>query len=39
MLFGDIKRVVVGNTDVKVIWSVLDKKKPEQEEGGQEDVA
>src|SRR5882762_2904310 len=23
----------------KVIWSMLDKKKPEQEEGGQEDVA
>ena len=27
-----------GNT-AKVIWSMLDKKKPEQEEGGQEDVA
>jgi integrase len=27
-----------GNT-TKVIWSMLDKKKPEQEEGGQEDVA
>jgi hypothetical protein len=27
-----------GNT-AKVIWSMLDKKKPKQEEGGQEDVA
>ena len=27
-----------GNTAM-VIWSMLDKKKPEREEGGQEDVA